>query len=326
MSILSLYSLTLAYSDPAQTNNPVLRNADWKRSLPAVFVKNPKTDPFMVGGGNETLIFDGTRLTSIDGTSAFDLSLSTLASDLYRITSSGGTDPILRTARALNLNGIVTTLTVQANGSVLVTVPAGTPFSFVQAGDELMIAGVLTGDASSPFSSLNQGRWTVLAVGGAGANVTLVRPAGQDFQGVTEVVTPTTAAQVYAYSQAGVQAGDKMRLSAGFSAAARKTYVVESVTSKYVEFRSTTPLPAEAGITPGASGMQFFSMGKRFLRVEVDQEATLRINGVLGPELSPWAAADPQMVAEYVQVGPVWSLSIVNRSGQTLNATIISAE
>lgn len=325
MSTLNLYSLTLAYDDAAQSNNPQQRNADWKRNQQGIAVQNPKTDPVKVPASQTGLIFDGARATSIDNTTAFSLALSTLAPDLYRITWTAGTDPVFRTARALSLNGIALTIATIANGSMTIAA-AGTPFSAVQAGDELMIAGNLTGDASSPFGTLNQGRWTVLAVGGSGANVTVARPAGQDFQGQSETVTPTDDSQVTAYSQAGVQPGDKVKISAGFAATSRKTYAVESVTSKYIEVRSSLPLPAEAGITPAAAGMQFFSSGKRFVRVEVDQEATLLINGVAGPELSPWVAGDPAMVAEYVQVGPVYSLSIQNRSSRLLQANIITAE
>lgn len=325
MSTLNLYSLTLAYADAGANNNPELRQADWKRSQIGIAVENPKTDPVKVPAGQTVVVFDGARVTTLDGTSAFSIALSPLAADLYRISFTGGTNPSLRTARALSLNGILLTMTALANGSLTISAP-GTPFSAVQAGDELMIAGTLTGDASSPFGALNQGRWAVLAVGGAGANVTLARPAGQDFQGQTESVTPTANAQVTAYSQAGVQPGDKLKISAGFVPTSRKTYKVESVTSTYVEVRSSLPLPAEAGITPGAAGFQFFSSGKRFTRVEVDQEATLVINGVAGPELSPWVAGDPASVAVYQQVGPVYSLSILNRSTLLLQSNIITAE
>jgi hypothetical protein len=293
--------------------------------MSGIAVENPKSFPVKVPAGQTGVVFDGVRATSIDGTTAFSLALSTLAADLYRISFTGGTDPVFRTARALSLSGVALTMTALPNASLTVSA-AGTPFSAVQAGDELMIAGSLTGDASSPFGSLNQGRWTVLAVGNAGADVTLARPAGQDFQGQTQTVVPVADAQVTAYSQAGVQPGDKVKISAGFVASSRKTYTVESVTSKYIEVRSSLPLPAQAAITPGAAGMQFFSSGIRFLRVEVDQEATLVINGAAGPELSPWLAGDPEKVAEYVHTGPIYSLSIQNRSTLLLRSNIITAE
>lgn len=326
MSILNLYSLTLGYSDATQNNNPGLRDVDWKRSIQGVEVQNPKNEGATVPPGAEVTVFDGTRATSVAGDTAFDLSLSPLAADLYRITHSAGTNPVLRTARALALSGTALTLTSLGNGSMTVAAGAGTPFSAVQAGDEIMITGTLTGDASTPFSSLNQGRWTVLAVNGGGASVTVARPAGQDFQGVSEIVTPTDNAQVYAYSQAGVQIGDKLKISAAFASASQKTYRVEAVTSKYVEVRSSLPLPAESAKTPGAAGFQFFTAGKRFIQVEVNQDAQLRINGSLGAELSPWTPGDPAAPGEYKHTGPVYSLSIINRSPQTLNAKIISAE
>lgn len=326
MSTLNLYSLTLAYSDSVVSNNPGLRNVDWKRSIQGLSVRSPATSQFEVSPGTELVIFDGSRATTIDGTTAFDVTSSQLGADLYRFEHTGGTGPTLRTPRVVAVAGVELALVANLSGTLVVTAATGTPFSTVLAGDELMIPGLLTGDGSSPFNAINQGRWTVLAVGGAGANMTLSRLAGDPFQGLSETVEPASNDELYVYSQAGVQAGDALRITGGFSLPARRTFTVESVTSKYVEVRSGAPLPEESAITPGATAMQFFANGKRFLQLEVDQEATLRINGVLGPELSPWTPQDPQGVAGYQQTGPVYSLAIMNRSVALLNALVITAE
>jgi hypothetical protein len=323
---LSLYSLTLAHGDATANNNPSLRFVDWKRQLSAVAVENPKTEALKIAPGVEKLIFDGTRSTSLDGSTAFDLTLSPLAPDRYRLTHSGGTNPVLRVDRALDLSTIALTMTALANGSLQVVAGSGTPFTAVQVGDEVLIPGSKTGDGSSPFNVSNQGRW--LVIGSAPANLTLVRPGGEDFEGLSEVVTPAAAAEFQAYGSAGVQVGDKLRLSAGFNPAALKTYEIVAVSSKYLEVLSSAPLAPQAGVVPGISGLQIYTSGKRFLRIEADQACVVRANGDTGStqEIEPWSPGDPEGVGEYVKVGPCWSLKIFNRSGSTLNVTIISAE
>lgn len=323
---LSLYSLTLASGDATANNNPNLRFVDWKRQLAGIPVKNPKTEALQIQPGVEQLVFDGTRSTTIDGTTALDLTLSALSATKYRLTHSGGTAPGFRTDRGLNLTGIALTLTANANGSLTVLATTGTPFTGVQVGDEVMIPGVLTGDADGPFNPINEGLWSVL--GASGTSLTLVRPAGTDFQGMSQSATPSAASQFLAYSAAGVQVGDKLEISAGFAAPVLKTYEVTAVTSKWVEIGSTSPLAPQAGVTPGASGIQFFSSCKRFVRVEADQECAIRANGDTGSSqrVSPWVAGDPEQIGEYVKVGPTWSLRVLNRSSVTLNVTVISAE
>jgi hypothetical protein len=321
---LNLYTLTFAHGDATQSNNPNLRYADWKRSIQGIAVENPRSEGFTVPAGAESVIFDGTRPTSIDGTTAFDLTLSPLASDRYRLAATGGTAPGFRANRNLNLSGTSLTLTAQANGSLLVVAASGTPFAALQVGDQVLIPGLLTGDASSPFSALNQGLWVVQGAGGA--SVTLVRNG--DFSGATETITPSAAGQFLGFSSAGVQVGDGLDISAGFASPVQRSYKIVAVTATWVEVECTVPLAAQSGITPGASGMQFYTACKRFILVEVDQDAVLRLNGDTGSllKLSPWLAGDPEQVAGLQKVGPTWKLTITNKSTLPLKATVISAE
>ncbi len=327
MSTLNLYGLTLAHSDPTSSSNPALRNVDWKRSIQGIQVENPKSEgPLMIPPGVEKVIFDGTIALGVDGTTAFSLILSTMAADVYRLTATAGTSPAFRTDRALDVSTISLTLAVQSNATLVVTAGTGTPFAALLAGDEVFIPGLLTGDVSGPFNALNQGRWKVLATGGSGANVTLVRDG--DFQGIGEVVIPTLASQFIGFSSDGVQPGDSLELSLGFADSARKTYEIVAVTPKWVEIKSSTALANETGILPTAAGIQIFTSSKRFLQIEADQECVLRLNGDTSSllRLSPWLAADPEQVATFQKVGPTWKLSILNKSSQTLRVTVLSAE
>jgi hypothetical protein len=327
-AFLDLYSLTLASGDPVTSNSPNLKFVEWKRAQRAIPVQNPKSEGLTVAPGVEATVFDGSRVLTVDSTTAFDLALSPLASDRYRITFVGGTDPGFRIDRGLNLSGVALALTEQANGSLLVVSGAGTPFAALQAGDEVFIPGMLTGDASSPFNPVNQGRWSVLGVGASGANVTLVRPAGQEFQGFTENVTPANAGQVLGYSSGGVQAGDGLDVSAGFASASRRTFAIVGVTSKWLEVQCSQALPADSAVLPGANGFKAFSSFKRHVRIESDQECSIRVNGDTSDfnRVSPWVAGDPDQIGEYVKSGPTWTLKVFNRSTQVANLVVLSAE
>lgn len=320
-ALLNLLSLTLAHGDAKANENPSLRYFHWKRDLMGIPVTNPKTEGLTLDPGQEKLVFSGVRATSLDATTQFTVSLSPLDPSRYRFTFSAGTDPVLRTDRGLALSGVALTLTANANGTLTMAAGAGTPFAAVVAGDTVFVPGVSTGDASIGFNSINEGSWKVLSA--SGASLTLSRPSSE-FGAVSEAVTPSTNG-VLAFSVAGVQAGDKADLSAGFDFMG--TFPVLAVTSKWFEVTSTSPLVAATG-TPGVAGLAFYTSAKRFLRIEADQDCVVRVNGDTSNSnrLSPWHAGETGQVAEFVKVGPTWSLSIVNRSTSPLNLTVISAE
>lgn len=324
---LNLYSLTLAVGDPTQSNNPQLRYADWKRTIQGIAVDAPSTKAYVIAPGVEQLIFDGTTALTVDNTTVFNLTLSALDPSLYRLAWVSGTKPGFRTDRNLALSGVQLTLTVQANDTLTMVAGAGTPFSAVQATDQIFIPGAMTGDSPSPFNVLNQGWWNVLAVSGGGSGVTLVRPGGS-FQGTTETITPSNNTSVLGFSAAGVQDGDGLQLLSGFQADALKSYVVVNVTALWVEVRSTAPVANETGVSPTAAGIASYSNAKRFLQIEADQDCVLRLNGDTSSilRLTPWLDGDPSQVAEFKKVGATWKLTITNKSALPLNATVISAE
>lgn len=325
---LNLTSSVLAHGDLSSNNNPALRFVDWKRQVAGLAVENPVSERLTVQPGASTTVFDGSRSLGVDGTTAFDLTLTTLSADRYRLSKVSGTSPAFRTDRGLNLAGIQLTLVIQVNGSMLVTVASGTPFSALQAGDDVFIPGVTTGDLATVFAGENEGFWKVLAVGAAGANVTLIRPTCSDQSMLGEVVTPVSASQFQGFSGTGVQIGDKLDLSGGFATSAQKTFSIVAVTPTRVDFISTSPLAQESGILPGASGIKVYGNAKQFLRLEADQEAIIRLNGDTGSSirLAPWVPGDPNGVAEFTKVGPTWGLAVINKSVQTLRVNVISAE
>ncbi len=178
---------------------------------------------------------------------------------------------------------------------------------------------------SQVFHSGNQGFWTVLAV--SEGRIVLAREG--DFEAYGETgVTVTSADQVQVYSSAGVQAGDKVEVTAGFVVSNQKTFSIVNVTSLYLEVQSSLALAEEDGVFPGVDGLLIYSSSKKFLYVEADQECAIQINGDTSSfqRVSPWVAGDTKNAGSYSRSGPTWSLSVVNRSSRTLNAVVISAE
>jgi len=328
MSTLNIYGTILGYADDLASNEPLLRLADWKRSIQGLAVGKISTQgPVSIPAGTEVVFFNGSRTLAVDGTTSFDLSnVPSVASDLYRVEAMAGTAPAFRVDRGLDLATVALTLTAQANGTLVVASAVGTPFSVLQASDEVFLPGVSTGDAASPFSLLNLGSWVVLGIGSAGATVTLQRPAGQSAVMASEVVTPTAASQVQGFGSAGVQVGDTLDLLAGFSSL--QSMEIVAVTASRLDVISSSPMANESGILPGAAGMAVYTSAKRLVEVEVDQDCVVRVNGDTGStmRLSPWEAGDSQKVAQFRQVGPCWSLSVYNRSPQALRAYLITVE
>jgi hypothetical protein len=242
------------------------------------------------------------------------------------MTYSGGTDPGFRVDRGVDTTGIELTLVASVNGVLQVTAGTGTPFSAVQVGDHVFVPGTSTGDAAGPFTATNEGLWSVLAA--SSTVLQLVRPTGVDFDGASESVTPAASGDLLVYSSAGVQEDDEMDVSAGFASTAQKTYNLVAVTSKWVEFVSTSPLAEESGIVPGVAGLSIYTDVKRLLYMEADQECVVRINGDTSSRnrLEPWEAGNREQVAAFQKVGPVWSLSVLNRSQQNLNLLVVTAE
>lgn len=320
---LRIVSTVLAHGDAPETANPLRRFTDWKRDITVEDAVNPQNTPYDIAPGEELTVFDGTRAISLDGTTVMSLALISGTTDKYRFRHTSGADPVFRTARNFSANGGTVTCVVNANNTLTMTLAGGT-FTGIVAGDTLWIPGSEESIAS-PFSVLNQGFWLVLSMT---ATVLVLQRVG-DFQGTNEgPISITAVDQMRAFSSAGVQVGDKLEVSAGFASVTQKNYTVTAVTSKYVDIQSTTALPNESGISPGAAGFIFYRSAKRYLRVESDQEVVVRLNGDTGntQRLTPWVAGDVALSGEYTKTGPTWTLKIFNRSLVTAQVVVIAAE
>ncbi len=335
MAILNINANLIAFSDSESvTTNPRKRYFDFTTNYNGIRIKKPESDEDALAPSETRTLFSGVRTLTVDGTTEFDLSLSVAYPSVYRLAAVDGTAPGFRTARALTLAAEQVIITVNNNATADFSLDeaSSNTFALVQVGDIVFIPGPITGDPASPFSDINQGFWTVLAKGpvGAGANrrLTLRRLPGESFSAVDETVVIVANTDFQAFTSGTVQVGDSLRISAGFSSVAWKTYTVTSVTASWIEFFSSDPLPLEAGIFPGASGITIYTNARNFIRLEVDQDAVVRLNGDTGNFnlLSPRMSADPDGVGYFEMWGTIWSLVLVNSSsGATLNYKLLAA-
>jgi len=320
-SKLRLVQTILSWDDEGDTNNPMLRHFDWKRDVAGIDAVNPSSHKYTIASGSSLDVFDGTRTISIDGTTDLSVYLVDNEVDVYRFQWDSGTNPVFRTDRAIDLDGETVTVTSNANG-VAVFSTTGT-FAGVVAGDTLWIPDNDEISSSSPFHEGNRGFWKVLAA--SVAELTVTREGDYEAAADTDVAI-TDPEQVQAFSSAGVQVGDKLVVSAGFVSDTHRTYTVRAVSSKYLEVQSSLPIAEESAISPGAVGFQLYTSAKKYLRVEVDQEASVSINSGNEVVISPWEAGDRLKPGWYEQCGNAFSLSVSNRSSQPLNVVVIGVE
>jgi len=328
---LNLAQLLVAFGDTPPTANPSLKYFDWQQQLNNLPVSNPLSRGYSVDPNDTLSVFSGTRSTSIDNTTEFDMALSSIPGETsrYRFAWSGtGTSPDLRTDRGLDLSGVAVTVTVNANSTATFTASAG-DFTGSVVGDALYLGDATFGDEfNSSFNTSNLGYWTIISVAGDGSSITAQRPTGDPFSALAEVATPVAAEELQVFSAAGVQVGDKVAISAGFSVYVRNTYSVDRVNPAWFEIVATGALPVAETAVPDTSGIVFYTAGKRLLFIAADQECAVRVNGDSGStqRLSPWQAGDASMMGWYLKCGPAWSLDVVNLTPSTLNLVVISAE
>lgn len=318
MPFLNCILRVQSFDDPAASSAPVLRTVDRNVQVQGGVVQTPVAVPLSLAPGETVTVFDGSRTIGADGTTELAISISPLSPDRYRLTWTGnGTNPGFKVERGFNANGSSLTLTLNANLTVTVT-GTGPTYTAAQVGDQVLIPGVATGDTGNPFDARNAGYWTV--IGRSNTSLTLARAAGWS-GGVTETVAVTSNNQFIVFGSDRAQAGDQLELLAGFSTNALRVYPLLAVSPRWVDIQSTVPLAPETAV-PGTNGLAVYAAAKRAIYVEVDQLASVRLNG---------ASVDTDMVEPVFdttlgerkgmsfKTGPAWKMVVVNRSSVRLS-------
>lgn len=314
----------LAFSDLNPTNNPSIRNVDLAYNLLGQVVSRPKAEEFVIPPGFTQSIFNGTRTTAIDGTTAFDVSQPYPASpNIYRFTASAGTAPNFRTNRAIGLDN-TSTVAVTISGSVVT-------YSFT-GGTLPNLASVLVGDIlritlGAGFNAANSGSFKVIAKTSTTLQV-------QNSSGTAENITILDFTKVLIYSNGGVsnqaQIGDKVILSAGFSLATQGTYVISDVAPSFIEVAIATPggIPLETGIIPGAAGLVIYNSAKKYVLVGAQDKCSVQVNADVSDNnlIEPVQIGNPEQPGIYMKQGTVYALSIHNLSLNPLTILVASAE
>lgn len=325
---LNIASISVAYGDVPPTANPKRKYWDWTRYFQQIEISNPKSEEVSLAPGEFQTVFSGTRTLSYDGTTQLTLAAAADASK-YRLSWATGTKPGFRTDVGLDLTGVAVTFAVQTNQTVVVSILAElTNFAAVTPTDIVYIPGVTTGDPAGPFNVANTGYWVVLSRPDSHTLV-LAAPAGGSFDAANETVTVVAATDFQAYTPTGVQVGDAISFESNLPASMLTTFEISAVTANWIEFVSTNPL-ALGTYTPGVGSMIVYSMAKKYLRVESDQEIAITTNSDVldtkSQRIVPIEAGNEEKVGWAERFGPVWTLIVYNRSQQVANVTVISAE
>lgn len=324
MPTLSVFKKIIAFDDQNQTAAPKLVAVNWTRdTIVGVPVEAPSNDRFVLPAFASKEVFDGTVALNYDNTTQFSLSLSNLSPSRYRLTWTAGSDPQFRTSRTVSVSGGNMTVVIQGNQTATVTHSAGSVFSNVEVGDDVFIPGATTGD-TSVFSPMNEGHWVVLAA--SATQLTLVRESGIVFSGVAETVAVTANSQFLVYSSDGVQIDNVIGFISGFARSILHNYEIVEVTSTFIEFQSSAPLPTTSAIVPGAGSLVVYDSAKQYIYIESDQEVSISLNGLNSGVIVPFQAGNRDYPALYEITSVVYSLTITNNSTQQASVRVISAE
>lgn len=187
----------------------------------------------------------------------------------------------------------------------------GMDMSAVVIGDEVRI-----GDQ---FNTLNQGKFKVIAKGTNSFTV-------ENFTGVNEgpiTLGSTFADQIRIYSAAGVQEGDTLVISEGFSSVTFGSYKITDVTDSYVEFYSTSVLPTESNID---SELAVYSQAKNLVYLESDQKATVTLNGVEMASMEPFIINNSKQPGVFMLKATVYSFTVTNNSLNVASCFVATVE
>lgn len=319
---LNFISDIISYEDLPQNNNPSRRVTDWKREIRGVNVNETSSQKIILLPNETRSVFNGVVLTTIDGTTELDLTITSIdPTSRYRIDWTGnGTSPGFRTNRGLALSGGTVDVVLNANSTITVTSSLGAVFGSVIVGDIIFIPGVLTGD-TGPFNELNVGEWIVVSA--TTTTLVLKRPSGSVFSGSSESGTIVTSdSELIAYSAAGVQVGDSVDIG-GF--AADGVFKVVLVTSERVDFVSSEPRANELAVIPGVNGMVFYSDYKQFLYIESSQKIAVRLNGNVNNDCLVEPFLNKTSPGILSKSGAVFSLNLVNLSNSNSECLVITA-
>ena len=302
-------------SFPCSSNSPSKNFFKWTREnqLP---ISGGLSETFQIAPQTTQTLFSGVISLTQDGTTQYSLALAPFQTSIYQLTNTGGTAPTFRTLRTIGTDA-TTEVTTSVNGPILTyTFTGGTlpSLSSVQVGDNVFIG--------NDFNQFNQGAtgiWQIISL--TSNSFSVVNPTGYVEGPIT--LGSGYANQVRIFSAAGVQIGDTLIISSGFSPVSWGSYQITLVTDYYLQFSYTGALPSEGPIT---TEVAVYSMAKSMVYLETDQNLTVTLNGTTsGAQIVPQVANGSVFPGWFLQSGTViYSLSVTNNSITVANVTLLS--
>jgi hypothetical protein len=313
MAVMNLLQSVVCYSDlTIQTvnNNPFLQNANWARNYYGITVNNPASQQYTVPPNSSVTLFNGTRSLGLSNTST--VSITNTTGSTYRISDATGASAAYRTNRNIAVDQTTGWTISTNNGLVTMTSLTGTSPSLgsVVAGDQIYIG------PNTNFNVLNQGYYSIVS-----STTNSLSIVNQNAIPETQTVGTSATVNFQVFSSAGVQTGDTLVLSAGFSPVTFGNYIVSNVASNFVEFTSTNPLPLQSSVTPTSSGLIIYSSAIRVLYIEVNQNCVLQLNADTSNNnlIQPFTFDTPGVPESglkglYLKVGSIYQATLINQS------------
>ena len=309
-----------AYDDKHSSNNPSKNVFKWERSNSS-FCSSPEGYDFELAPGQTVTLFNGVYGLTQDNTTQYSIAPVLTNSNTYQLSWVGGTSPTFRTFRNTGANA-TTQVTVTVNGPVVTyTSTGGTNFNLISN-------GVLVGDYVRIGTLVNVNNpglsdWKIISL--TATSFSVVNGAGVAEGPFT--LGSGFASQIDIYSAAGVQVGATVQISGGFSPVSQGTYLVTSVSDKFLQFSSLGILPTEGPIT--TESISVYSAAKTFVYLESDQHVTMAINGATGNELLPMpvqAGCCNTPPALFMRMSIIYSMTVTNVSTNTANLYFASVQ
>jgi len=318
MSKLNLLVHLNAYEDENPTNNPSRNNFKWNRDSQGIDIDEPCSKSIVLEAGQSQSLFAGQVTTSDDATTTWDIALKSGTTNTYRISRNAGTLPGFRTLRAIGSDA-TTEVTVTKNAKLLTfTATGGTLY-------DLDAASVEVGDIvriGAAFNVANQGKYTILAKTTNSFTV-------ENNTGLAEgpiLLDASFEDELKIHSQDGVQVGDRVDITAGFSVVSQNTYEITDVADDYIEFFSLDSLPAETEVANSPAALFIYRNAKNFIYIESDQKLQITLDTTETITIEPLTAGTSKKPGVFMSSAIIRSAEIKNLSQSPARVFYTTAE
>lgn len=214
---------------------------------------------------------------------------------------------------------------IPSSGATITLTGGSAPTQFnlisggVQVGDYVRIGDEFN-SSLNVFSQNNWGEFQIIALTATSFSIN---------NGIAVAEGPITlgsdfANQIQIYSAQGVQIGDTLEITGGFSPVTQGSYSITDVAAEFLEFYSTNILPQESDIL--TDDIAVYSLAKRFIYLEADQLTALTINGVAAGSVKPFIIGTSVCPGVFVRTDTIFSISVLNNSLNTANLFLATVE